>query len=228
MKNKFSRILQILIFSILTIGASLNAETDPKLFINYHNCDQVIHKTKYDICYNYKMKCASFEIYNLTTTNNPGIKQRPDFYTEPSIPKKYQVNNSYYQNSGFDKGHIASDASFDDNQSTLYEVYTLANIFPQLPDTNRNPFIWEGIEKFERSLALNNRITVIDVLEFKDSKYKLKDITIPTSISKIIITKNKDYCFKVPNQKLEQFDSQLSKHNINAWLIDCNTLKINK
>ena len=84
-------------------------------FINKHNCDQIIDKQVFTICYDYKRKGAKYVAYTLygDKVNSVNIKKRMGFYTEKNIPAKYRSKNKDYTHSGYDRGHLANDASFD-------------------------------------------------------------------------------------------------------------------
>jgi len=59
-------------------------------YINKKNCDQIIDKQVFTICYDYKMKAAKYVAYTLdgNKVNVANIKKRPSFYTEKNL-KKY-------------------------------------------------------------------------------------------------------------------------------------------
>lgn len=84
-------------------------------YINKNNCNQIIDKSVFLICYDYYNKGAKYVFYNLKgkEVNKNNIKKREDFYSENLIPIKYRTKSSDYINSGYDRGHLASDASFD-------------------------------------------------------------------------------------------------------------------
>ena len=62
---------------------------------------------------------------------NPSIKKRPSFYTEKNLKKKYRSHTRDYTHSGYDRGHLANDASFDYDKKIVRKTYTMANIIPQ-------------------------------------------------------------------------------------------------
>ena len=73
----------------LTILLSLVA-TDINHYINNKNCNQIIDKQVFTICYDYKMKGAKYVFYTLngSKVNKLNIKKRPSFYTEKNLKKK--------------------------------------------------------------------------------------------------------------------------------------------
>ena len=119
-------LLTLLLFSTLQ-ATNLNN------YINDANCDQIIDKQVFTICYNYKMKGAKYVSYTLdgNKVNVINIKKRNSFYTEKNLPKKYRSHNKDYTHSGYDRGHLANDASFDYSKKVVRKTYSMANIIPQ-------------------------------------------------------------------------------------------------
>ena len=120
----------------------------------FKECDQIIKKQTYKICYDYHYKGAKYVSYILdgSLVNKTNIKKRPSFFIENTIPKQYQSTKKDYYKSGYDKGHLANDSSFDNNIYTLQKTYSLANIIPQSPKVNR--YTWIKTERYERALAV--------------------------------------------------------------------------
>ena len=99
----------------------------------FKGCDKVIDKQVYKVCYSYKYKGALFVSYTLNgaLVNVSNIKKRPSFYSEKNIPMQYRSKSKDYIKSGFDKGHLLSDASVDYDKKILKKAYSMANIIPQ-------------------------------------------------------------------------------------------------
>jgi len=78
------------------------------------------------------MKGAKYVAYTLygDKVNSVNIKKRMGFYTEKNIPAKYRSKNKDYTHSGYDRGHLANDASFDYSKKSLRKTYSMANIIP--------------------------------------------------------------------------------------------------
>jgi len=82
-----------------------------------------------------------------------------------------------YSNSGYDRGHMAPNADFNDTYENALMTFFIANIWPQLPYINRVE--WLRTENETRKLASRYsevRVTII-VDEFTEEK--VADITIP-------------------------------------------------
>lgn len=210
---------KILLLSSLTL--LLNA-TDISSFINLKICDQIIDKQVYKICYSYKYKSALAVWYELdgNLVHKDDIKERPSFYSEKNIPIKYRSKSADYTNSGFDRGHLASDASFDWDKKAQAKTYSMANIVPQYPTLNRN--IWIKAETYERFIASKlGKATVINLVDYSQSQIQIgkNNITVPNTFYKIILNDKIEFkkCFKYENKnKINIKEDDLKDH-----LIDC-------
>lgn len=133
---------------------------------NIH-CDKTIDKEVFQICYDYDMNLAKFVSYSLygDKVNSGNIKKRGSFYSEKNLDGRYKVKTDNYTHTGFDRGHLASDANFDYDPDILDKTYSMANIVPQYPLVNQKT--WFVAEQYERSLASKKgKINVINIVEF--------------------------------------------------------------
>ncbi len=213
---------------ILLIISSLFAvsyATDVSDYINKQNCDQIIDKRVYTICYDYKMKGAKYVAYNLdgTKVNAINIKKRERFYTEKNLPKKYRSYSKDYVHSGYDRGHLANDASFDYSKKSVRKTYSMANIIPQAPTINRRT--WIKAEKLERKIAVKlGTINVINGVIYSSNTRRIgtHHIAVPSAFWKMIYNDKVGYkkCFYYKNDlDVNSEDDKLKNH-----LIDCSSL----
>jgi len=191
-------------------------------FLN--SCDQIVDKEFFEVCYSYDLKVAKAVIYRLEgdLVNELNIKERPDFYEEEQIPKEYRAEYSDYTNSGYDRGHLAPDASFDWSIESLEATYSLANIIPQVPQVNR--YGWANLEQYVRDQAVElGYIDVINVVEYKDSPERIGEnqIAVSSGYYKILLNEDENYkeCFYYKNQNSTQ-DESIDKHRV-----DCNSIR---
>jgi len=179
--------------------------TTTKEFITNSNCNQIIDNEFITICYDYKLKAAKAVAYTLDgdLMNASNIKERPRFYKEPSLEKKYQILHTDYTNSGYDRGHLAPDASFDWSQESLDAVYTLANIIPQAPQINRNS--WADLEKYTRDKAVElGELTVMNVVKYGQRSRRMgkNKMAISKGYFKVLSNQYENYkeCFYYSNK----------------------------
>ncbi len=187
------------------------------------SCDQVIDKEYYEICYDYDLKGALFVSYSLDGDNvdKQNLTDRPSFYTEPTLYDEYVSEYNDYVGSGYDRGHLASDASFDWSYNSLDSVYSMANIIPQYPEVNRK--LWIQTEYYERKKALEyGSVDVLIGVIYSDNPQQIGEnfISVPLSYYKFISNEKKDFkeCYLYENI------SSSSDENLQDHKVDCHSL----
>ena len=166
------------------------------MFINSNSCSQVIDKVFYTICYDYHLKAAKAVGYTLSgdLVSELNIKKRPSFKVEWQIESRYRASTSDYVHSGYDRGHIAPDASFDWSQESLNSTYSLANIMPQARKVNR--YTWVKAEKYERFIAVRlGSVQVLNVMSYSQNPVRIGQhgIAVPSGYYKILFNHEKNY-----------------------------------
>ena len=213
------------LFLLLITAISLYA-TEISDYINKNNCSQIIDKSVFTICYDYKLKGAKYVAYTLdgSLVNSSNIKKRPRFYTEKNLPKQYRSTSKDYVNSGYDRGHLANDADFDYNEKTLRKTYTMANIIPQAPKVNRKT--WIKAEKYERTVALElGFVTVINGVVYSSNPKRIgkNGVAVPDAFWKIIYNDEKKFkkCFYYKND----LDVIVRQDRLKSHQVDCDQLE---
>ena len=184
-----------------------------------------IDKGEFKILYSPAYKGAVSVSYELNKKVSVGnIKERMSFYKEPVLPYEIALLPEDFTNTGFDRGHMASDASFDWNKDVLKKTYSMANIVLQYPKVNRE--VWASIEEIERytavqfgKVSVENRIFYGNeflvkkpIAEGKDAKYtkkyerdahflEKKKIRVPVAFLKVIKAVNFEECYYVENKE---------------------------
>ena len=212
--------------SLLLLTTLLQA-TDLTQYINKQNCSQIIDKQVYTICYDYKAKGAKYLSYTLDgkKVNSVNIKKRSKFYTEKNLPLKYRSNPKDYSHSGYDKGHLANDASFDYDEKVVSKTYSMANIIPQAPKVNQKT--WIKAEKLERLVASKlGSVSVLNGVVYSSNPKRIgkNQIAVPAAFWKMIYNDKKNYkkCFYYENDNnMNPKADQLKSH-----LVDCNSLVV--
>ncbi len=196
-------------------------DTSATTFFSGVACDQIIDKKYYTICYDYGYKGALFVAYTLdgNIVNDPNIEERPNFYDEMSIPSAYRSRWEDYTGSGYDRGHLASDASFDYNQTALESVYSMANIVPQDPELNRSA--WIDTEYLERSKAVEyGSVDVVIGVVYGDNPQRIgeDEIAVPQMFYKKISNKLLGYeaCYQYENIPYDTQTDSLEDHVVSC------------
>jgi len=172
-------------------------------FIN-DQCDMVVDKVFLAVCYDYEKKAARSVAYTLEgdLVNELNIEERPEFYEEESIDVAYRATLDDYVGSGYDRGHLAPDASFDWSQESLEATYSLANIIPQVPEVNR--YMWVDVESYARDKAVElGSLEVVNVVDYSQSTQTIGEgaVAVSSGYYKILSNPEADYleCFYYAN-----------------------------
>ena len=92
---------------------------------------------------------------NESSNSNKGAKkQHYNFYEPKDLPEHHRPRNSYYRNSGYDRGHMAPAGNYrrsSTEETDLKDTYSLTNISPQNPIFNRH--IWSRLEELVRQVS---------------------------------------------------------------------------
>jgi len=78
------------------------------------------------------------------------LPRKGSFHADPNLPENERAELDDYKGAGFDRGHMVPNGDMPDETSQA-ECFTLANMAPQVADTNRG--IWKQIESEVRDLA---------------------------------------------------------------------------
>jgi len=211
---------------IITALLSLNLfATNLIDYINKKNCNQVIDKQVFTICYDYKMKGAKYVAYTLdgSKVNSVNIKKRSSFYTEKNLKKKYRSHTKDYTHTGYDRGHLANDASFDYDKKVVRKTYTMANIIPQAPTVNHKT--WIKAEKLERKVAVSlGTVKVLNGVIYSSNPKRIgkNRVAVPDAFWKMIYNDSKNYkkCFYYEND----LSAKAKGDKLKSHLVDCSTL----
>jgi DNA/RNA endonuclease G (NUC1) len=93
-----------------------------------------------------------------------------------------------FTNSGYDRGHMAPNADFNDNYKNAVLTFFIANVWPQTPEVNRTS--WLRTETETRRLASEYLVVkvVIIVDEFTDKK--VGNISVPLNFKRRVYDAN--------------------------------------
>lgn len=194
-------------------------------FMNDEDCSLLLDKEFLNICYDNSKKAAKSVAYTLygDLVNELNIQERPSFYEEELIDESYRAKVSDYRGSGYDRGHMAPDASFDWSQESLDATYSLANIIPQVPEVNQDR--WVKAEIYAREVALElGEINVLNVVKYNSDSSYIGESNVAVSVGyyKILYNEDQDFeaCYYYANDAKEQ-------HNVNAlesYKVDCSSV----
>ena len=144
----------LFLFILLSSANAFTSKYILDINISEVNCDQVIHKLKYDICYSYRRKTPILTAYDITAQQLKGRKYKrlKNFKADYSVPRKYRSYESNYVHEGYDKGHNCPNAAFDHNKKLQKQTFIMSNVAPQAKWLNRK--YWAKVERFARFEAM--------------------------------------------------------------------------
>ena len=122
----------------------------------------------------YLLKCAQYSMdfsdnmgepnwvsWDLTSSDVGSAGRSSSFYADTRLPSSfYEVTESDYTGSGFDRGHMCPSADRTDTSADNKIVFYMSNILPQTADNNQGP--WERFESYCRTLSQSgNEILIV-------------------------------------------------------------------
>ena len=159
----------------------------------YSGCYDAIHKGPHIIEY-----ILTKERAESTGTKRPSARFTRD--RDGGVLQNLLIENGYslpdhydYTNSGYDRGHMAPNADFNDTYENALMTFFIANIWPQTPKVNR--IEWLKTETQTRKLASEHLIVKVIIIVDEFNSETVKDIQVPS-------------CFKRTVYKVESAQTQ--------------------
>ena len=155
--NRFILAVAFLIVSYTAASASNCPQLYPN---NFQYTGQTVELcnsffvTQFDTVHNAPMFSSE-----LLKPNQPSVTRVNDFHPDNRLDKNVRAENSDYDTSGFDRGHMtpAEDASSD---KEMYDTFLLSNLAPQIPSFNR--ISWRMLEEaVHKQVNASGRPTII-------------------------------------------------------------------
>lgn len=182
---------------MIFISSVVFAEINYKVY--FKNCSKELDNGYFKTCYNYEYKSATASYIELRNVDDHNLKERSNFYSEYNLEIQYRTQPTDYKETGFDKGHIQSDASNDYSEDSKKSTYVMSNITLQYPNTNRRSYF--TIEKRERELSMNipgmKSLTLI-----KYSNETINGIRVPSEYYKIFYKNEFMECYIIKNDNI--------------------------
>jgi len=199
MKNIYRIGSFILFFFLLFTAYSFACDLEGHFDFTVYNSEEEL---LYSGCYDAIHLGPHIIEYTLTKERaySNGVKRPSATFTQDrdkGVLKQKLAEHGYslpshkdYTYSGFDRGHMAPNADFDDTTENALMTFFIANIWPQTPHINRVE--WLKTENETRMLAIRNSgvKVIIIVDEFKTEK--VGNITIPACFKRRVYNLNTD------------------------------------
>jgi DNA/RNA endonuclease G (NUC1) len=97
-------------------------------------------------------------------------------------------NHDDFTRSGYDRGHMAPNADFNDTYENALATFFIANIWPQSPNVNRVE--WLRTENMTRRLASEHLIVWVEIIVDEFSDTRVRDIRGPSSFKRKVYDAN--------------------------------------
>ena len=204
----------LLLIPLFLLAFTSKYTPDLNNFLQPIKCDKVLHKKAFDICYSCKYKHPLAVAYILKgylvkkKISRKGLRFRPDY----ELPTKCRSYTKDYSHTGYDRGHLASNASFDYNRAIQKQTFLMSNIAPQKPKLNRR--FWAKVERLARYLAVKYKHVEVVTGVCGNKGYIKNKVGIPAWWYKIIYvpTKNSYVAFLAPNTNTGMSKAKLKEY----------------
>jgi len=186
----------LLILFLLRVTAAFACDTPGHFEFNVSHDKEIL----YSGCYDAVNLGPHIITYILTKERLEGERaERPSVqFTQDrdgGILQNILTDNGYsmpwhgdYYGSGYDRGHMAPNADFNDSYENALSTFFMANIWPQTPNVNRSA--WLITENETRRLAWEYLIVWVTIIVDEFSGEKVEDIQVPSCFKKRVYELN--------------------------------------
>lgn len=140
----------------LLLGNPSNALADVSSENNY-----LMVKTYYTLSYSRGRGTPNWVSWHIQSSDLGTVSRGNDFRADTDLPAGwYQVQNSSYTGSGFDRGHNCPSADRTATTDANSATFLMTNMMPQAPNNNQKT--WANLENYTRDLVkAGNEVYVI-------------------------------------------------------------------
>jgi endonuclease G len=161
--------------------------------LHYHNFSNVMHA---------KRRFAIYSAANVSFAHRYDMSRPEDVWRrDPRIPRDAQVENWYYSNNNFDRGHLTrrEDLEYgptpEDALASAADTCHWVNCTPQHAQFNQNKEIWQGIERHLLEDAIiknhfNAQVFTGPIFDEGDPEYR--KVQYPQQYWKVVAALNAD------------------------------------
>lgn len=199
-------------------AGAIHAQSDQSVcqdFMRYVEANQAsryLCRDGYVVNYNDQTKQPNWVAYRLTARSvSHHTKREEQFEADQLIPKVWRAELSDYQNSGYDRGHLAEFAAMDFSERSAKQSFLLSNISPQRAGLNRHG--WAQLEKYVRFWAkAKGELYVYTGVIYRNKTPRTfigqGKVAVPDYFYKVIYApkQKESIAFVMPNQKVEKKD----------------------
>ncbi|MCF8319138.1 MAG: DNA/RNA non-specific endonuclease [Sphingobacteriaceae bacterium] len=123
----------------------------------------LLEKSYYTSSYNTSTHIANWTAWHLEDNDLGNTPRQDDFRADISLPQGwYQVNQTSFSGSGFDRGHLCPSADRTSSVAANSSTFLMTNMLPQAPQNNQQT--WGNFEDYLRSLVQNQGMEVYMIM----------------------------------------------------------------
>lgn len=167
----------------LVFGNPSNATGDNTSADNY----LVSHKG-YVLSYNRSRGAPNWVTWHVEASDLGSVDRTNAFRADPSLPAEWQIKNTDYAGSGYDRGHMCPSEDHSDTVENNRETFLMSNMQPQLHRLNGG--IWKALEGYVQTLVKQHGFEAYILAGCYGNKGTVNDahkIVIPTYCWKIVL-----------------------------------------
>ncbi|WP_143306552.1 DNA/RNA non-specific endonuclease [Chitinophaga vietnamensis] len=175
----------------MLMGNPSGAVADVNYPLNY-----LMAKTYYTLSYNRDRGTPNWVSWHVQASDLGSLSRSNDFRADNTLPAGwYQVQNTSYTGSGFDRGHNCPSGDRTSDATANSATFLMTNMMPQAPNNNRNT--WANLENYTRTLVNSgNEVYVIcgsygqggtGSLGGVTTTIDNGNVTVPSNIWKVIV-----------------------------------------
>lgn len=129
----------------LALGNPSGAAADPAMPHNY-----LMRKPQYALSYHRDRGTPNWVSWHLDSADRGSADRQDDFRADVTLPAGwYQVSETSYRDSGFDRGHNTPSADRTSSIENNSATFLMTNMIPQAPQNNQGP--WANLENYART-----------------------------------------------------------------------------
>ena len=131
----------------LLLGNPTNAQPSINSASNY-----LMDQTYYTESYNRDKGTPNWVSWHISSTDLGSSSRANNFRADINLPSGwYQVSNTSYSGSGFDRGHNCPSGDRTSDNTANSSTFLMTNMIPQAPKNNQQT--WAGLENYVRTLV---------------------------------------------------------------------------
>jgi endonuclease G len=161
-------------------------------------------RTGYMVNIDLEAKIPHWTAHTLEPKDAVACLPRDDaFAPDLSLPKGKRAELEDYRKSGYDQGHMVSNADLSFSEQAQKESFLLSNMSPQLPGLNRG--VWKQLETATRAWSYTNnaKVSVIagNIWTAQSKTIGPNKVVVPDQLFKVVIMNDRSYAFLFPNRE---------------------------